>query len=80
MKKILAVLLVVVTAISLCACGTGSKDKITLTMWCIATKSDSNRASYEAAIKDMEKQLILIQETEEPINIKKKDKKVEVVA
>ena len=55
MKKILAVLLVVVTAISLCACGNGSKDKITLTMWCIATKSDSNRASYEAAIKDMEK-------------------------
>jgi hypothetical protein len=34
----------------------------------------------EQAIKDMEKQLILIQETEEPINIKKKDKKVEVVA
>ena len=55
MKKILAVLLVVVTAISLCACGNGSKDKITLTMWCIATKSDSNRASYEAAIKEMEK-------------------------
>lgn len=34
----------------------------------------------EQAIKDMEKQLILIQETEEPINIKKKDKKLEVVA
>ncbi len=57
MKKILATLLVLVTAISLCACGSrdGDKDKITLTMWCIATKSDSNRASYEAAIKDMEK-------------------------
>jgi raffinose/stachyose/melibiose transport system substrate-binding protein len=57
MKKILATLLVLVTAISLCACGSkdNDKDKITLTMWCIATKSDSNRASYEAAIKDMEK-------------------------
>ena len=57
MKKILATLLVLVTAISLCACGNkdNDKDKITLTMWCIATKSDSNRASYEAAIKDMEK-------------------------
>lgn len=56
MKKILATLLVLVTVLSLCACGNkDGKDKITLTMWCIATKSDSNRASYEAAIKDMEK-------------------------
>ncbi len=55
MKKFLAMLLVAVTAISLCACGGKKDDKTTLTMWCIATKSDSNRHSYEAAIADMEK-------------------------
>lgn len=55
MKKFLATLLVVVTAMSLCACGGGKKDdKTTLQMWCIATVADSNRHSYEAAIKDME--------------------------
>ena len=32
-----------------------SGDAITLNMWCIATESDSNRHSYEAAIADMEK-------------------------
>ncbi len=55
MKKFLATLLVVVTAFSLCACTAGKKDdKTTLKMWCIATVADSNRHSYEAAIKDME--------------------------
>ena len=29
-------------------------EEITLNMWCIATESDSNRHSYEAAIADME--------------------------
>ena len=29
-------------------------EKITLNMWCIATESDSNRHSYEAAIADMQ--------------------------
>lgn len=55
MKKILATLLVIATAISLCACNPKGDDKITLTMWCIATKSDSNRASYEKAIDEMGK-------------------------
>ncbi len=32
----------------------GSGDPIDLTMWCIATESDSNRHSYEAAIADMQ--------------------------
>ncbi len=32
-----------------------SDEAITLNMWCIATESDSNRHSYEAAIADMEK-------------------------
>ena len=31
-----------------------SGEKIDLTMWCIATESDSNRHSYEAAIADMQ--------------------------
>ena len=33
----------------------GSGEAITLNMWCIATESDSNRHSYEAAIADMAK-------------------------
>ena len=32
---------------------TASGDKVNLTMWCIATESDSNRHSYEAAIADV---------------------------
>ena len=55
MKKFLATLLVIVTVISLCACGKKDEGKTKLTMWCIATKSDSNRHSYEAAIEDMKK-------------------------
>ena len=51
MKKFLAMLLAIVAVLGLSACG---KDD-GLTMWCIATKSDSNRHSYEAAIADMEK-------------------------
>ena len=54
MKKFLATLLAIVTVLSLCACKNDGKDgKITLKMWCIATESDSNRKSYENAIKDM---------------------------
>ena len=30
-----------------------TEEKIELTMWCIATESDSNRHAYEAAIADM---------------------------
>ena len=51
MKKFLAMLLAIVAVLGLSACG--KEDG--LTMWCIATKSDSNRHSYEAAIADMEK-------------------------
>ena len=51
MKKFLATLLAIVSVLALSACG---KDD-GLTMWCIATKSDSNRHSYEAAIADMQK-------------------------
>ena len=32
---------------------TSSDEKVKLTMWCIATEGDSNRASYEKAIADM---------------------------
>ena len=34
--------------------GTADGEQITLKMWCIATESDSNRHSYEEAIKEME--------------------------
>ena len=51
MKKFLAMLLAIVAVLGLSAC---TKDD-GLTMWCIATKSDSNRHSYEEAIKEMEK-------------------------
>ena len=57
MKKILALVLALVMILSLCACGGAGKpaggDKANLTMWCIATESDSNRHSYEAAIAEM---------------------------
>ena len=58
MKKFLAMLLAVVMVLSLAACNKegGSKkggEKISLEMWCIATESDSNRASYEKAIADV---------------------------
>ena len=33
---------------------TDSSEPISLTMWCIATESDSNRHAYEAAIADMQ--------------------------
>lgn len=33
---------------------TSDEEPITLNMWCIATESDSNRHSYEAAIADMQ--------------------------
>ncbi|MCR4990535.1 MAG: extracellular solute-binding protein [Lachnospiraceae bacterium] len=36
------------------AVDTASDEAITLEMWCIATESDSNRHSYEAAIADMQ--------------------------
>ena len=63
MKKVLATVLACAMTLSLVACGgadnsasTGtasSDEQITLEMWCIATESDSNRHSYEAAIADV---------------------------
>lgn len=56
MKKLLASLLAGVMVFSLAACGGDSSEdgKTDLTMWCIATESDSNRHSYEASIADFE--------------------------
>ncbi|MCM1120586.1 MAG: extracellular solute-binding protein [bacterium] len=62
MKKVAASLLASSMVLSLAACGNeggtpagaGGDEKVTLNMWCIATESDSNRASYENAIKDMQ--------------------------
>ncbi|MBR6396738.1 MAG: extracellular solute-binding protein [Lachnospiraceae bacterium] len=65
MKKYLAMLLAVVMVLSLAGCGkSGSNDgaasnggssdgKTKITMWCIATESDSNRHAYEQAIADV---------------------------
>ncbi len=65
MKKYLAMLLAVVMVLSLAGCGKsgsnggaasngGSSDgKTKITMWCIATESDSNRHAYEQAIADI---------------------------
>ena len=56
MKKFLAALLAVAMVFSMTACGDGKSadGKVKLSMWCIATEADSNRASYENAIKDMQ--------------------------
>ena len=56
MKKLVALALAAVMSLSLVACGDkapadNSSAKADLTMWCIATESDSNRHSYEEAIK-----------------------------
>ena len=62
MKKFLAMLLALVMVFALVACGNSdpkpqggeeADGKTVLTMWCIATESDSNRHSYEAAIEAM---------------------------
>ncbi|MCR5501110.1 MAG: extracellular solute-binding protein [Acetatifactor sp.] len=67
LKKVAATLLASAMILSMAACGTNTgsgsgsgssstdltKEKITLNMWCIATESDSNRHSYEEAIKEM---------------------------
>ena len=59
-KKLLVVLMTAVMTASLLS-GCTSKEtsstggKTDLTMWCIATESDSNRHSYEASIADFEK-------------------------
>ena len=65
MKKFLAAVLALVMVASLCACGgknnttaTPTPEPIyegdmTVSMWCIATEKDSNRASYEKAIADL---------------------------
>ena len=52
MKKFLAILLAVMILASLSVTAF-AEDKVDLTMWCIATESDSNRHSYEAAIADV---------------------------
>ena len=68
MKKTLALLLAILMMFALVACGQepapaaddaadeggdAGAAQTELTMWCIATESDSNRHSYEAAIEDM---------------------------
>lgn len=55
MKKLLSTLLVGAMALSLVACGKKDEGKTDLTMWCIATESDSNREPYEKSIADFEK-------------------------
>ena len=58
-KKMLALLMAVVMTAGLVGCGdketSSNGGKTDLTMWCIATESDSNRGSYEKSIADFEK-------------------------
>ena len=67
LKKVAATLLASMMVLSMAACGSDAKgsssqggaaqlskdEKISLSMWCIATEADSNRHSYEEAIKEM---------------------------
>ena len=68
MKKVTALLLTMGMVVSLAACGKSDSSKTSkksftptaenpaeLTMWCIATESDSNRHAYEASIDDFTK-------------------------
>lgn len=64
MKKVTALLLTMGMIVSLTGCGKADSSKSTtatkenpvdLTMWCIATESDSNRHAYEASIADFQK-------------------------
>ena len=52
MKKTLAILLTLCMVLSL-GVAAFAEDKTDITMWCIATESDSNRASYEKAIAEV---------------------------
>ena len=57
MKRVIALMLSALMVVSMAACGKGGSThgKTDLTMWCIATESDSNRKSYELSIADFEK-------------------------
>lgn len=57
MKRVIALMLSALMVVSMAACGKGGSTdgKTDLTMWCIATESDSNRKSYERSIADFEK-------------------------
>ena len=57
-KRIFAALMAALMVVGVVGCGKkdNAKDgKTSLTMWCIATESDSNRKSYELSIADFEK-------------------------
>ena len=49
MKKFLSLVLAAVMLLGI-ASSLAEGEKVKLTMWCIATESDSNRPAYEAAI------------------------------
>ncbi len=53
MKKLFALMLAAAMLLSLCS-AFAEEEKVTLTMWCIATEADANRPAYEAAIKAFE--------------------------
>ncbi|MBQ9863168.1 MAG: extracellular solute-binding protein [Lachnospiraceae bacterium] len=57
MKKIVALVLASVMALSIAGCGSTSApkagDKVKITMCCIATESDSNRPAYDKAIAEV---------------------------
>ncbi len=53
MKKLLSLLLAAILLLSVSA-AFAEEEKITLTMWCIATEADANRGAYEQAIAEFQ--------------------------
>ena len=53
MKKALSLVLALVLLLSVTSVF-AEEEKTTLTLWCIATESDSNRIAYEKAIPEIE--------------------------
>ena len=57
MKKLLALVLAACLLLGITAALAEGEEKTTLTLWCIATESDSNRIAYEKAIPEIEEAL-----------------------
>ena len=51
MKKLLALVLAAVMLLGITSAFAEGEEKITLTLWDIATQSDANRPAYDAALK-----------------------------
>ena len=54
MKKLVALVLAACLLLGIASALAEGEEKTTLTLWCIATESDSNRVAYEKAIPEIE--------------------------